>query len=202
MKKLIAGIGLMAMLLVVGASAQAGLIDQISDSSTGTISVTKLIKALIRNNNNSANINNTSVKSTANSGTNTVSSTDDQSGTQVNTGATDSVSGVDNAANTNAVAEDYETGCDCEDSVTNVSDDSHGTATSTDTLDNDIVNNNEVTVNNTVDSEGDSGTNSVSSGDSLTNTTVGTGASQSATGVLNTFNTNLKDIMRRVRVLP
>ena len=199
MKKLIAGIGLMAMLLMVAGAVQAASVKNILDNSSGTISTLRSILADISNFND-ADINNNSVASTANSGGNAVTSTDDQSGTVVSTGATDSDSIVDNVANTNSVAEDYETTCACTDEIDMVDDDSDATIDNDDTLENLLDNDNDVTVDNNVDSTGDSGNNTVNSGDSLTGTQVTSGASQSGTGVLNTFNTNLKDIIRRVRL--
>lgn len=210
MKKLIAGIGLMSMMLMVAGSADAARISGIKDSSTGTSLATWSILATIRNTNNTGITN--VVASSGNSGGNVATSADDQSDTQITTGAAQSTTGVEgvapalvggttpgNVANTNVVSESLETPDGADNNVELVDDSSAGSATSTDLVNNDIVNLNTITVGNTVDSDGNSGTNVVSSADSLSGTRVTSGASNSGTFLSQDFNLNIKEVIRTVK---
>ncbi len=199
MKKLIAGLGAAVLALTVAGTAGAAKISLINDDSAGTSVSVKSILAKITNNNGLGVLN--AVSSSGNSGGNTVVSADDQSSTTVGTGVASAATLVDSTANANEVVEDYESAA-ADDEITNVDDNSDGTATTADSLENDIVNNNATQVTNSVGGTSDSGTNAVVSGDSLTDTAVTSGSSDAAAGVLQAFNLNVKDIMHRVKWKP
>lgn len=197
----------MALLLVVAGSADAAVIRKISDTSTGTSTASWLID-VFHLNVNDANMTNT-VTSTGNSGGNAVVSADDQSGTSVTTGDSAAVSGIEgsatptstypgNVANTNVTSEELETPDGADNTIEEVSDDSDATTTSSDEVDNTLINNNEVLVTNDVDGTSNSGTNAVASGDSLTGTTVATGTTASASFMSQDFNFNMKTVKRTI----
>lgn len=198
MRKLIAGLGILVFAFVFTGAAEAAVIKNIFDSSAGTSVAAWLIKVKMLNS-NGTDINNNSVTSTANSGANVVASADDQSGTVMNTGATDASTGVSNTANTNVLSENYESADGVDNTIDNVDDSSAGTATSSDTLDNEMTNSNAVVVDNAVDAKANSGTNVNTSGDSLTGSGVTTGASSAETLLDNFFNSNLKEVVRRIK---
>ncbi|MBI2607556.1 MAG: hypothetical protein HYW51_01900 [Candidatus Doudnabacteria bacterium] len=206
MKKIIASVGLAAMLLMVAGAADAAVIRMVNDSSVATSAATWSILANILNN-NSAGILNT-VTSTGNSGANTVVSADDQTGTSVTTGNTGAASAVDgaagpgNVANTNVVSETLETPDGADNLIEDVDDSSVATTASADSLENNLTNNNEVEVDNDVDGTSNSGTNSVVSGDSLTTTTVSTGTNLAASLLSQDFNLNIKEVIRTIRQRP
>lgn len=197
MKKLIAAAGILTLALVFS-PALGATIDGVSDDSTATSLAKYLIHVVMKNNNNAV-INN-HVTSSANSGGNTITSADDQSGTQLATGSASSATLVSNTANSNLVSEQYEASDGADNEIKNVSDSSAATTISDDTLDNEIENNNDVTVDNQVEAVSDTGNNLISSGDSLQDAHGTTGASDSGTGVLNNFNTNVKEIIRTIRL--
>ncbi len=199
MKKLIAGLG-MAALVLVYTSAPAATIDGVSDSSSATSSASWLIKVLLKNFNN-ADINN-DVSASASSGGNSFTSADDQSNTSVTTGDANSATLVENTANTNMVSEEYDSSNGVDNAISNVSDSSTAETLSDDTLDNDIENFNEVAVDNFVDADSETGANAVVSGDSLNGASASTGNSGAVTGVITSVNLNIKDILRHLRFGP
>lgn len=195
MKRFIAILGI-ATLALVTSNGLAATVSGISDDSTGSITASWLIKILMTNTNNAVITNN--VTSSANSGGNVFTSADDQEGTVLNTGDANSVTLVENTANNNFVEEEYESADGTDNTVEDVSDASTGTITQSDELDNNIENNNDVVVDNNVDAVADTGSNFVTSGDSLRGTTATTGIAGAATGVSNLFNVNVKEIRRSI----
>ncbi|MBI2607555.1 MAG: hypothetical protein HYW51_01895 [Candidatus Doudnabacteria bacterium] len=201
MKRFIAGAGIVALALV-STGAMGATISGVSDSSTATSIASWLISVMMTNNNNAVITNN--VTSTANSGGNTFVSADDQEGTELVTGDANAVTLVENAANNNFVEENYESVDGADNTIEDITDSSTATAASSDTLENEILNNNDVEVENNVDAMADTGSNSVTSGDSLKGTRATTGIAGAATGVSNLFNVNIKEIQRTIssRVRP
>lgn len=198
MKKFIVGVTIASFAFFLALPADAAVsITKINDSSTVTSLATWLIDVLMNNSNNTLNVDN-KVTSSANSGGNSHTSVDDHSGSTITTGDADSTSGVQNDGNQNALAEEYEGSAGPDVTVDDVNDDSTVSATTDDTLENDMLNENDVEVDNTVDAVGDSGTNTVTSGDSLATSGTTTGLSSAASGVLNGLNINIKSIIRRV----
>lgn len=199
MKKVFAGAVVAVFAFAVAASSQAALIKNINDSSVATSTATWLISVLM-NNLNGIGFTNT-VTSTGNSGANTHVSADDQSNSSVSTGNADSASLADNNANNNLLSEEYESSNGADNDIQDVDDSSVATTTSDDTLENEMNNKNETEFKNGVDSTGNSGTNAVVSGDSLSDSSTSTGNAGSASGVLNGFNTNIKSVVRRIMSL-
>lgn len=202
MKKIIAGLGIFSLAFVLTGVADAAMIKNIKDSSSSTVTLSHLIKVLMLNNNNTADITNASVTSTANSGANSFTSADDQSGSTLMTGATEAATLADNGANTNILAEEVESAVDDPHVVDGVDDSSSGDIDQSDEINNDMTNNNDVDVDNDVDADADSGTNAATSGDSLTATSFTTGKSVAATGTATLVNSNLKDIIRKAVFRP
>lgn len=196
MKKIFAGLTIAALAFFMVLPTQAAIVTDISDSSTGLSVAGWLIKVVMKNLNN-AGIGNV-VVTTSSSGSNSFTSADDQSGTSIDTGAANLTSTTGNVANNNVLGEEYESSNGATNTIDNVSDDSDGTATSDDELNNDMDNNNHVDVGNTVDATSDSGSNAVVSGDSLTGSSAKTGATSAITSLTNSFNFNLKSVVRRI----
>lgn len=193
MKKILAAAGITAMALSVSV-VSAATVKNVSDDSTATSAANYLIKVLMKNN-NSATINN-NVSATGNSGGNTFASADDQSGTEIHTGNSTSGVLVENSANNNMIEAEYTSYDGTTDLIDGVNDSSTASTTLTDTLDNDMENSNNVTVDNVVFSNADTGNNTVTSGDSLEDTKGFTGIAQALTGVASDFNFNFKKIKR------
>lgn len=196
MKKLLAGLGMAAMALGMTGIAGAASISKISDDSFGLSTSVKSILAKLQNNNKLGLLN--AVSSSGNSGKNTFVSADDQTGSMANTGAASAATLVDSTGNANSVSEDYQSSGGNQDTISEVSDTSTGSATTTDTLTNDVVNNNDTEVTNSVGGEADSGANAALSGDSLSASSFTTGKSDAAVGVQQKFNINMKTIMHRI----
>ena len=199
MKKVLVGVTVAAVALLMALPTQAALIKNIKDSSIGSSLATWLIKVVMRNGNNSGITN--VVTSSGNSGNNTHTSVDDQTGSDIVTGTASSSTGVENTANNNLLNEEYESSNGADNEVNDVDDDSNGSATSSDTLDNFMDNDNWSSVSNVNDAAATSGVNVVSSGDSLTSSSTTTGGAAGATFTVNSFNVNVKSVVRRIMSL-
>lgn len=198
MKKIIAGIGVVALALVAASPASAAIVRNIGDNSVGSI-LTMFGATFNFSTSNTANISN-NVTTSSNTGGNIVMSDDDQRDTQLTSGAASSGSAVENAANTTMVSTELDTPDTTGDVVEAVNDDSSGSITTTDTLDDQFDATNDVTVDNAVDASSQTGLNQVISGDSLLNTKLNTGIGDSATVVSNAFNLTVKEILRKIRI--
>lgn len=199
MKKVLVGVTVAAVALLMALPTQAALIKNIKDSSIGSSLATWLINVVMRNGNNSGITN--VVTSSGNSGNNTHTSVDDQTGSDIVTGTASSSTGVENTANNNLLNEEYESSNGADNEVNDVDDDSNGSATSSDTLDNFMDNDNWSSVSNVNDAAATSGVNVVSSGDSLTSSSTTTGGAAGATFTVNSFNVNVKSVVRRIMSL-
>jgi hypothetical protein len=197
MKKIIAGITIALMAFVTTGVASAASISNVNDSSLASI-VNDWMASLTLANINHACISN-EVSSTANSGGNTATSVDDQTNTTINTGGANSASMVDNAANQNQNTESVESSNSSGDTITNVGDDSTATTTTSDTVTSTETETNAVGVRNDVAADSQTGNNIVTSGDSLTGTSLSSGLAQAMTGVANSFNINIRSITRTLR---
>ena len=199
MKKVLVGVTVAAVALLMALPTQAALIKNIKDSSIGSSLATWLINVVMRNGNNSGITN--VVTSSGNSGNNTHTSADDQTGSDIVTGTASSSTGVENTANNNLLNEEYESSNGADNEVNDVDDDSNGSATSSDDLDNFMDNDNKSSVSNVNDAKATSGVNVVSSGDSLTSSSTTTGGAAGATFTVNSFNVNVKSVVRRIMSL-
>lgn len=200
MKKVLISVGIAAAALGVGSLSFAGVVvNGVNDSSSVVSDASYLIKLLLKNN-NQANIQN-HVSSSANSGSNVFTSADDADGITLNTGGASAGTLVDNTANSTMLETAYDAGGP-DDNISNVSDSSTVTTLVDDTFDKDAENNNTVDVLNDIGAVSDTGTNMVSSGDSLKNVLATTGQSDSATGVSNAFNFIVQKVTRLLKFKP
>jgi len=197
MKKFVAGISIAMLAFVFTGVASAATITNVNDESSAHTLAQWLLN-LVSTNSNTAVITN-SVSATANSGGNAVTSADDQTGTSITTGDSSSAVLVDNTANANYTTADIESGGGGTDTIDQVNDDSTVTAESHDQATETETNTNLVTVNNELSATANTGGNIVTSGDGLDGTTVSSGVTDSASGLANLFNINVRNIIRTIR---
>ncbi len=199
MKKLIAGLSAMVFVLAMTGVASAATISNINDDSSATTLAQWIVKVFVHNTNTASIDNN--VTASASTGNNTVTSADDQEGTVISTGNSAAAVVVDNSANNNTVKENLDSANGAGGTIDSVNDESTASSTFEDKLCNDITNDNSVTVANDLSSDATTGDNTVNSQDSLKDTKVTTGTTDSAVGITNTFNVNVKEIVRTLRSL-
>ncbi len=197
MKKLIAGLSLFALAFAV-MPAGAATISNVADS---TARITYRLSTLLNlSNSNSADISNEIVTS-ANSGNNSISSSDFQSGTGISTGNATSVADILNEANDTSVTTELDTdfGPTGEDLVTNIWDDSDARIRNRQRERQTISNSNTVEVMNAVVTGSDTGSNETTSDEGLQESSITTGEAASATGVTSRFNRVMESISRMIR---
>lgn len=197
MKKIIAGLGTAALLVIGVSPASAAIISNVNGASTASI-----IRIFGANFNivtsNNANITNT-VNSNTNTGGNHVSSTGSQSGTFIGTGAANSGSVTDSAANSTDISTTLETPATTDDTIDSVGGASVTQIATADQVDDKLQNTNAVTVNNAVAAGSTTGSNDVHSDGKLVDTQLQTGIGTALTGVTNTFNITMRTFTRRIR---
>ena len=197
MKKIMAGLSIATMTLTVAGFAGAATINSVSGGSSAASTATSSLKLKVSNS-NTASITN-SVTTGSDSGDNTVRSKFDQNGTMVTTGNVTAAAVVDNAANSNETDVTSDVGGSGGSNISNVTAGSAAATTDTDTVKHKVTNSNTVSVDNSITAGGTTGGNLIrSKSGTLNNVTLGTGTSDTASGLTNTFNVNLQSVTRTI----
>lgn len=199
MKKLIAGLGIVAVFFSFAGYADASSIKKVLDDSLATVTSSFDIFVKMANHNDIDLVN--SASSGSNSGGNAIVSGDSLTTTSVTTGDTGAATMVDNTGNSNALTEDVQTDEDDGASgpaIEDVEDSSTAVIAQSDTVDNEMGNWNAGPVDNTASSDADAGNNAVASADDQSGTTIVAGKALSGTVIVNLLHTNIKDILREV----
>lgn len=199
MKKLLAGVGIAAMLFVFGGSASASSIKKVLDSSTASITRSFLVDVFM-DNVNALDLD-VVVSSTGTSGANTVTSGDSLTTTTVITGDSDATNNQNHTGNLNVIEEIVESDEDdgtAGPAIEDVEDSSTASIDDSDEIFNDMTSDNSGPVVVDATADGLSGGNTVTSVDDHTGTSVTAGKAFGLNMLVTTIHSNIKSIMRTV----
>ncbi|TSC91746.1 MAG: hypothetical protein CEN90_210 [Parcubacteria group bacterium Licking1014_17] len=148
---------------------------------------------------NTANITHTSVSASSNSGSNVVSSTDDQSATSMSTGNTQAATSTEDAANSTSVDVSVESSNTSADKIETVDAGSEAIIKNKDKAITDTDSTQGVTFKTLVGAFGNTGTNTVFADGTLKATSMWTGTSDSATQTSTVFNLFNKIVKKTIK---